>query len=172
MKLNQKKNKITWDKKLTTTKTIFRLAQPFSRARTLRAIHSTKIQTGSTGKSVQVDQSFRNSSGWTEPILWVLDRNFSFQFEWIVRFMLHDYMVLLTCSSFADKASCVSQGRRSGTWPFESFSFFYLTRKCRLSYSVRQRSLKVVKSPSWLILLLRSTTSPWKSWSRLCRLCH
>ena len=35
------------------------------------AIHSTKIQTGPTGKSgppQKVDQFFRNFSGWTEPI--------------------------------------------------------------------------------------------------------
>ena len=43
------------------------------------AIHSTKIPTGPTGKSgppQKVDQFFRNFSGWTEPIHWVLDRNF------------------------------------------------------------------------------------------------
>ena len=41
------------------------------------AIHSTKIQTGPMGKRrPKVDQFFRNFSGWTEPIHWVLDRNF------------------------------------------------------------------------------------------------
>ena len=43
------------------------------------AIHSTKIPTGPTGKSCppqKVDPFFRNFSGWTEPIHWVLDRNF------------------------------------------------------------------------------------------------
>ena len=43
------------------------------------AIHSTKIQTGPTGKRgppQKVDLFFRNFSGWTEPIHWVLDRNF------------------------------------------------------------------------------------------------
>ena len=43
------------------------------------AIHSTKIQTGPTekrGPSQKVDPFFRNFSGWTEPIHWVLDRNF------------------------------------------------------------------------------------------------
>ena len=43
------------------------------------AIHSTKIQTGPTGKRrppQKVDQFFRKFSGWTEPIHWVLDRNF------------------------------------------------------------------------------------------------
>ena len=43
------------------------------------AIHSTKIQTGPTGKRgppQKVDQFFRNFSGWTEPIHWVSDRNF------------------------------------------------------------------------------------------------
>ena len=43
------------------------------------AIHSTKIPTGPTGKSGpphKVDPFFRNFSGWTEPIHWVLDRNF------------------------------------------------------------------------------------------------
>ena len=43
------------------------------------AIHSTKIQTGPTGKRgppQKVDQFFRNFSGWTKPILWVLDGNF------------------------------------------------------------------------------------------------
>ena len=43
------------------------------------AIHSTKIQTGPTrkrGPPQKVDQFFRNFSGWTEPIHWVLDRNF------------------------------------------------------------------------------------------------
>ena len=42
------------------------------------AIHSTKIQTGPTGKRgppQKVDQYFRNFSGWTKPIHWVLDRN-------------------------------------------------------------------------------------------------
>ena len=43
------------------------------------AIHSTKIQTSPTrkrGPPQKVDQFFRNFSGWTEPIHWVLDRNF------------------------------------------------------------------------------------------------
>ena len=43
------------------------------------AIHSTEIQTGPTGKRgppQKVDLFFRNFSGWTEPIHWVLDRNF------------------------------------------------------------------------------------------------
>ena len=42
-------------------------------------ISSTKIPTGPTGKSgppQKVDQFFRNFSGWTEPIHWVLDWNF------------------------------------------------------------------------------------------------
>ena len=42
-------------------------------------IHSTKVQTGLTGKRgppQKVDQIFGNFSGWTEPIHWVLDRNF------------------------------------------------------------------------------------------------
>ena len=45
----------------------------------LGAIHLTKIQTGLTGKSgspQKVDRFFRNFSGWTGPIHWVLDRNF------------------------------------------------------------------------------------------------
>ena len=40
------------------------------------AIHSIKIPTGPTGKSgppQKVDPFFRNFSGWTEPIHWVLD---------------------------------------------------------------------------------------------------
>ena len=43
------------------------------------AIHSTKIPTGPTGKNgppQKVDPFFRNFSGWTELIHWVLDRNF------------------------------------------------------------------------------------------------
>ena len=43
------------------------------------AIHSTKIPTSPTGKrgpTQKVDPFFRNFSGWTEPIHWVLDRNF------------------------------------------------------------------------------------------------
>jgi len=43
------------------------------------AIHSTKIPTGPTGKSVppqKVDLPFRNFSSWTEPIHWVLDLKF------------------------------------------------------------------------------------------------
>ena len=43
------------------------------------AIHSTKIPTGPTGKSgppQKVDLFFRNFSGWSELIHWVLDRNF------------------------------------------------------------------------------------------------
>ena len=46
---------------------------------TLGAIHSTKIQTGLTGKRgppQKVDLFFETFSGWTEPIHWVLDRNF------------------------------------------------------------------------------------------------
>ena len=46
---------------------------------TLGAIHSTKIPTGPTRKREppqKVDPFFRNFSGWTEPIHWVLDRNF------------------------------------------------------------------------------------------------
>ena len=42
-------------------------------------IHSTKIPTGPTGKSgphQKADPFFRIFSGWTEPIHWVLDRNF------------------------------------------------------------------------------------------------
>ena len=38
---------------------------------TMGMIHSTKHQTGATGKSgspQKVDQFFRNFSGWTEPI--------------------------------------------------------------------------------------------------------
>ena len=47
----------------------------------LCAIHSTKtmIPIGPTGKSdppQKVDKFFRNFSCWTEPIYWVLDRNF------------------------------------------------------------------------------------------------
>ena len=45
----------------------------------LGAIHSTKIPTGPTGKSgplQKVDPFFRNISGWTEPVQWVLDWNF------------------------------------------------------------------------------------------------
>ena len=44
------------------------------------AIHSTKIQTGPTGKSgptQKLDQFFRIFSGWTEPIHWVLDPTLS-----------------------------------------------------------------------------------------------
>ena len=51
----------------------------FWTAQTRGAIHSTKIPTGPTGKSgppQKVDPFFRNLSGWTEPIHWVLDRNF------------------------------------------------------------------------------------------------
>ena len=43
------------------------------------AIHSTKIPTGPTGKSgppQKADPFVQNLSGWTEPIHWVLDRNF------------------------------------------------------------------------------------------------
>ena len=42
-------------------------------------VHSTKIPTGPTGKigpPQKVDPFFRNFSCWTEPIHWVLDRNF------------------------------------------------------------------------------------------------
>ena len=45
----------------------------------LGAIHSTKIPTGPTGKRgppQKVDPFFRNFPAWTEPIHWVLDRNF------------------------------------------------------------------------------------------------
>ena len=51
------------------------------------AIHSTKIPTGPTGKigpPKKVDPFFRNFSGWTEPIHWVLDRNIpEILVEWI-----------------------------------------------------------------------------------------
>ena len=56
------RNHLNWDKVLITG-----------------AIHSTKIQTGPTGKRgppQKVDLFFRSFSGWTEPIHWVLDRNF------------------------------------------------------------------------------------------------
>ena len=43
---------------------------------TMGAIHSTKIPTGKSGPPQKVDPFFRNFSGWTEPIHWVLDRNF------------------------------------------------------------------------------------------------
>ena len=50
------------------------------------AIHSTKIQTGPTGKRgppQKVDLFFQNFSGWTEPIHWVLDWNFwKFWLNW------------------------------------------------------------------------------------------
>ena len=51
----------------------------FRLPRTVDAIHPTKIPTGPTGKRgppQKVDPFFRNFSGWTEPIHWVLDRNF------------------------------------------------------------------------------------------------
>ena len=51
----------------------------FEFSETTGAIHSTKILTGATGKRgppQKVDPFFRNFSGWTEPIHWVLDRNF------------------------------------------------------------------------------------------------
>ena len=65
----------------------YRIRKPIQRIRflwfglreTLSAIHSTKIQTGPTGKRgppQKVDLFFRNFSGWTEPIHWVLDQNF------------------------------------------------------------------------------------------------
>ena len=38
--------------------------------------HSNKIQTGPTGSPFEVDPFFRNFFSWTEPIHWVLDRNF------------------------------------------------------------------------------------------------
>ena len=47
---------------------------------TLGAIHSTKIQTGPTGKSgppQKVDPFFWNFSSWTKPIHWIL-------VEWIM----------------------------------------------------------------------------------------
>ena len=56
------RNHLNWDKVLITG-----------------AIHSTKIQTGPTGKRgppQKVDLFFRNFSSWTDPIHWVLDRNF------------------------------------------------------------------------------------------------
>ena len=58
-----------------------RVEQTLERGRLLTrgAIHSTKIPTGPTGKRgppQKVDPFFRNFSGWTEPIHWVLDRNF------------------------------------------------------------------------------------------------
>ena len=55
------------------------LTQTWILRKLMGAIHSTKIQTGPTGKRgppQKVDLFFRNFSGWTEPIHWVLDRNF------------------------------------------------------------------------------------------------
>ena len=50
-------------------------------------IYSTKIPTCPTGKigpPQKVDQFFRNFSGWTEPIHWLLDRNIpDILVEWI-----------------------------------------------------------------------------------------
>ena len=62
------------------------------------AIHSTKIPTGPTGKRgppQKVDLFFRNFSGWTEPIHWVLDWNFQKFWlngscpEWIKFHLIH-----------------------------------------------------------------------------------
>ena len=58
---------------------IFPLPWKPSCIESLGAIHSTKIPTGPTekrGPPQRVDPFFRNFSGWTEPIHWVLDRNF------------------------------------------------------------------------------------------------
>ena len=58
-----------------------------SKGKTGDAIHSTKIQTGPTGKRgppQKVDQFFRNFSGWTERIHWVVDRNIR-KFSWMDR---------------------------------------------------------------------------------------
>ena len=55
------------------------LVKMASKTVTRGAIHSTKIQpspTGKRGPPQKVDLFFRNFSGWTEPIHWVLDRNF------------------------------------------------------------------------------------------------
>ena len=46
------------------------------RIKILGTIHSTKIPTGKSGPPQKVDPFFRNFSGWTEPIHWVLDLNF------------------------------------------------------------------------------------------------
>ena len=54
---------------------------------------ANKIPTGPTGKRgppQKVDQFFRNFSGWTEPIHWVLDRNFrKILVEWIAPDVYH-----------------------------------------------------------------------------------
>ena len=51
-------------------------AQTESPTVTRGTIHSTKIPTGKSGPPQKMDQFVRNFSGWTEPIHWVLDRNF------------------------------------------------------------------------------------------------
>ena len=58
---------------------IFHVYSSVGLSKIVGAIHSTEIPTGPTGKSgppQKVDPIFRNFSGWTEPIHWVLDRNF------------------------------------------------------------------------------------------------
>ena len=69
---------------------------------TLGAIHSTKIPTGPTGKigpPQKVDPFFRNFSGWTEPIHWVLDRNFrTFWLNGSRSLFTHDRSISSLCS--------------------------------------------------------------------------
>ena len=69
---------------------------------TLGAIHSTKIPTGPTGKigpPQKVDPFFRNFSGWTEPIHWVLDRNFrTFWLNGSRPLFTHDRSIFSLCS--------------------------------------------------------------------------
>ena len=74
----EKISRISWERHLHSPRHVSDLVslQP---SQILGAIHSTKIQTGPTGKRgppQKEDQFFRNFSGWTEPIHWVLDRNF------------------------------------------------------------------------------------------------
>ena len=88
------------------------------------AIHSTKIPTGPTGRSgppQKVDPFFRNFSGWTELIHWVLDRNFR-------KFWLNGSRPMIQCSyrshakkpesgHFSDWIGINTDDLRCSDWP-------------------------------------------------------
>ena len=103
------------------------LTQAKTDVKTGGAIHWTKIQTGPTekrGPPQKVDPFFRNFSGWTEPIHWVLDRNF--RKVWLNGSRPGSKLVCRPCDSWNFKKTSVREKSRGCYLPkgsvFLSFS--------------------------------------------------
>ena len=136
-------------------------------------IHSTKIPTGPTGKSgppQKVDPFFRNFSGWTEPIHWVLDRNFrkfwlNGSRPWFTpKVRLTNQMTTRTRKLHGKRGKTKSPDQLKWCMKlhvsvFLFFCLLWLLRACcKLSYSSRDHNSRIMISctPSF---------SPWKNYN-------